>query len=219
MTQNRTNRLLDGMDRFLSRRLNVLSRLWLVVSAVCLVLSLLFPLWQINLVAPQYPDGLDLWIYSYKIEAGNEGQDLKELNILNHYIGMQEIEEADFTEMRVIPFALGMFILLGLRSAVFGRMRSLIDVVVLYLYFCLFSLGTFLYRMYSYGHHLDPQAPINPDPFWPALFGTKQIANMTETSLPRGASYLLLAAFVCLLLAVFHSRREPPFFEDRAREA
>jgi len=185
-----------------------------MLAVLCIAASFFFPLWHINLVAPQYPEGLDLWIYGHQLVAGNEGQDLKEINILNHYIGMKPIEQADFVEMTFIPFTLGFFILFGLRAAVFGVMSKLVDFVVLYLYFCLFSGANFIYRMYSYGHHLDPRAPINPPPFWPSLFGTKQIANMTETSLPQGASYFLVASLACLLIAIFHSRRQQPFYES-----
>jgi hypothetical protein len=211
--------VLHGTEHFLNRRLNSLSRLCILAAAGCIILSFLFPLYHIHLVAPQYRDGLDLWIYGYKIESGNEGQDLKEINILNHYIGMQHVTEADFMEMKIIPFALGIFILLGLRAVVFGRMHDLVDYIVIFAYFCLFSLGVFLYRMYSYGHFLDPKAPINPPPFWPSLFGTKQIANMTQTSLPGLASYLLVGAFVFMLLAMFCSRKEQPFFVPPRQEA
>ena len=212
------HRLLRIKERFLNKRLNILSRFWILVAVACIGASFFFPLWHIHLEAPQYREGLDLWIYSYQLDAGNEGQDLAEINILNHYIGMAEIHEADFLEMTILPFALGFFILFGLRAVVFGTMSNVIDHLVLFLYFCLFSLGNFVYRMYSYGHDLDPRAPINPDPFWPALVGTKQIANMTQTSLPHAASYLLMASLVALLLAVFHSRREAPFYDIKAGE-
>lgn len=210
--RRKIGRLLRWTERFLSKRLNALSRLWILASTACIAASFLFPLYHIHLEAPQYREGLDLWIYSYKIEAGNEGQDLNEINILNHYIGMQEVHEANFMEMKLIPFALGVFIILGMRAVVFGTVRNLIDHMMVYVYFCMFAFGVFMFRMYSYGHDLDPKAPLNPDPFWPSLFGTKQIANMTQTSLPHIASYLLIAAFLCLLMAIFHSRREPPFF-------
>jgi hypothetical protein len=111
--------------------------------------------------------------------------------------------------MRIIPFALGFFIVVGLRTIVFGRMSNLIDHLVVLAYFSLFSLATFIYRLYSYGHDLNPRAPIDVEPFWPTLIGTKQIANMTETSMPGVATYLLGAAALLLLLAVFHSRHEP----------
>lgn len=200
-------------EHFLSRRLNGASRLGVLAAVICLGASLFFPLWHIHLVAPQYRGGLDLWIYGHQLVAGNEGQDLVEINLLNHYIGMAEIHQADFYEMRVIPFAVGFFILFGLRIVVFGTMASLVDHLALLFYFTLFSLGAFIHRLYSYGHDLDPKAPINPEPFWPAIVGTKQIANMTQTSLPGPASYLLAAATVLLLLAAFLSRREPPLSE------
>jgi small neutral amino acid transporter SnatA (MarC family) len=203
------DRKLKSTEQFLNKRLSLLSRLWILIAILCLAASFFFPLWHINLVAPQYRDGLDLWIYAYQLVGGNEGQDLVEINLLNHYIGMQEIQEADFFEMRIIPFALGFFIVVGLRTIVFGRMSNLIDHLVVLAYFSLFSLATFIYRLYSYGHDLNPRAPIDVEPFWPTLIGTKQIANMTETSMPGVATYLLGAAALLLLLAVFHSRHEP----------
>jgi copper chaperone NosL len=214
------DRTLRRTEDFLSKRLNVWSRLCILAAVLCLAASFFFPLWHINLVAPQYRDGLDMWIYAYQLVGGNEGQDLFEINLLNHYIGMQEIHEADFFEMRIIPFALGFFILVGLRAIVFGRMNNLIDQLVLFAYFSLFSLATFVYRLYSYGHELDPRAPIDVEPFWPTLIGTKQIANMTQTSLPGLASYLIAASVVLLALAVVLSWHEPVFYErSRAQPA
>lgn len=210
---SRIERTARWADQFLSKRLSTLSRLWIVLGAILIGASFFFPLWQINLVAPQYPEGLDVWMYSHQLVAGNEGQDLVEINILNHYIGMDEIHEADFVEMAVIPFVLGFFILFGLRTVVFGTMRALVDHVVLFIYFSLFSLAIFAYRLYSYGQNLDPGAPMNVEPFMPALIGTKQIANMTQTSLPHVSTFLLAGALLAFLLAVYHSRAEPVLAE------
>lgn len=210
-------RFVPAIERFIDKRLNTLSRVLILAACVLLVLTFFFPLWHIHLVAPQYRDGLDMWIYSWQLVGGREGQDIAEINLLNHYIGMAEIHEADFWEMQVIPFAIGFFILFGLRAAVFGKMSNVIDHVVLFLYFSLFSLAAFVYRLYSYGHELDPRAPMNVDPFWPTLVGTKQIANMTQTSLPGISSYLILLALICLSLAIFFSRKEPTYFEAQVR--
>ena len=118
------------------------------------------PLWRIHLVAPQYREGLVLDMYAYKIEGGNGGQDLAEINMLNHYIGMKAIEAADFVEMQWIPFVIGVFTLIGLRAVAIGRIGSLVDLGVLFLYFGAFSLASFVYRLYTYGHQLDPKAPM-----------------------------------------------------------
>lgn len=207
------DRMLRRVEYFLSKRLGALSRLWVLLAVACIAASFFFPLWHIHLVAPQYRGGLDMWIYTHQLVGGNEGQDLTEINILNHYIGMQEVHEADFWEMQFLPLAMGFFILFGLRAVVFGSMSNLVDYLALFLYFSLFSLVVFVYRMYSYGHDLSPRAPINVEPFWPVLIGTKQIANMTQTSLPGGASYLLGGTMICLLMAMFHARNQPAMYE------
>src|SRR5690606_28360107 len=104
------NEFLRREHRFLQRPLNAGSRLLLVVAAAALVAAMFLPLWRISLVAPQYREGLSLSIYSHQLVGGANGQDLHEINTLNHYIGMKPLVEADFVEMKWIPFALGVFI-------------------------------------------------------------------------------------------------------------
>lgn len=199
---------LDASRRFLDRPLNGRSRLVLVLSAVVIAGAILVPLWRIWMIAPQYQDGLELTIYSHKLEAGNDGQDLDEINTLNHYIGMQPIREADFGEMQWIPFALGVFALLALRAAVFGRIRNVVDVGVLFLYFGAFSFYRFYYQLYTYAHNLDPKAPMNVEPFMPAVIGKNQIANFTQYSYPLWGSALLGVFLLLLAAAIWLSRGE-----------
>ncbi len=194
--------------RFLRRPPSAAGRVLLVAAAAALVTALFLPFWEIRLVAPQYQEGLTLNIYAYKLSAGNNGQDLHEINGLNHYIGMKPIEAADFIEMRWVPFALGVFVLLALRSATLGILRGVIDLLVLYLYFTAFSLGSFYYRLYTYGHQLDPKAPVRMEPFTPVLIGRQQIANFEQSSMPDVGA-IFLGAFPLLLIAVLWvSRKE-----------
>lgn len=176
---------------FLRRPPTAAARIFLILGAAALVASVFLPLWRIRLIAPQYQEGLSLHIYAYKLIAGNNGQDLHEINNLNHYIGMKPIVEADFIEMRWLPFALGVFTLLALRAAAIGNMRSILDLLVAFLYFTLFSFGSFYYRMYTYGHRLDPKAPMTIEPFMPVLFGRQQIANFEQSSFPDWGALLL----------------------------
>jgi hypothetical protein len=191
----------EQSNRFLSETLHPLPRLLLVFAFLLLVPTYFLPLWKLTMFAPQYPDGLRLNIYSYKLEGGNRGQDVKEINVLNHYIGMRDLTEADFTEFKWIPFVVGALGLLILRAPVQGKMRDLIDVVVLYLYFGLFSLWSFGYKLYSYGHSLAPTAAVKVPPFMPPLFGYKKLANFEVYSYPAAGSYALAAVAVVLLVA------------------
>lgn len=194
---------------FLHKPLNFTSRLLLLAAAAAIAAALFFPLWKLHLVAPQYGEGLDLYIYCYKIEGGGlNGQHLQEINNLNHYIGMRALEQADFHEMRWMPFVFGLIILLILRAAVFGQMGNVVDLFTLYAYFGVFSIGSFYYRLYTYGHNLDPTAPMRIQPFTPLLIGVKKIANFTEYSFPQLGAYLLVVSVVLILLAGWFSRLE-----------
>ena len=200
--------LLKKEFRFLARPLNLASRVLLLLAAATIIGSFFFPLWKIHLVAPQYEEGLSLQLYSYQIAAGNNGQDLKEINQLNHYIGMKPLHEADFQEMKWIPFALGFFLLFTLRAAAFGMMRYVIDLLTLFTYFGAFSMASFVFRLYSYGHTLDPRAAVHIEPFMPVVIGTQQIANFKQSSLPQLGSFFLAAYALCLVLAIWTSRKE-----------
>jgi copper chaperone NosL len=197
-----------AMHRILDRPVSVTGRLLLLAAIVLLLVGGTLPLWRISLVAPQYSEGLRLDMYSYQIVAGNGGQDLAEINTLNHYIGMKPIAEADFLEMKLLPFAIGVFALLALRAAAVGRIITLVDLAVLFLYFGGFSLGSFAYRLYSYGHHLDPQAPMKVEPFMPVVFGSQQIANFVQTSLPLAGTACLTGFFVLVVAALWSSVRQ-----------
>lgn len=198
----------DRFNRTLERPLAPWARLLLALAVVPLVLSFAYPLWNIHMVAPQYPEGLELDIYAYTIEAGNEGRDLQEINTLNHYIGMKALDKAEFTDLSWIPFAIGALALLALRVAVIGDVRSLVDLTVLTIYFSLFSAGRFVLQLYNYGHNLDPAAPFQMEPFTPAILGFKQIANFTTASMPRAATFLIgLYATVVAALMLWHLLR------------
>ena len=51
-----------------------------LAAAATIVTSLFYPLWKMHLVAPQYSDGLDLYIFSYKIEGGGLNGQLVDLD-------------------------------------------------------------------------------------------------------------------------------------------
>jgi copper chaperone NosL len=200
-------RMIEKSNRFLELPLDVAPRVLLLLAAVLLIPCYLFPLYDMTMFAPQYSDGLQLHIYSYKLEGGHGGQDLKEINLLNHYIGMKDLDSAEFSEFKWIPFVVGAFALLFLRTAVLGKMAYLVDVVVLYLYFGLFSLWSFGYKMYWYGHHLSPTAAVKVASFTPPLFGYKKLANFEVYSYPALGSYALAAVAAVLMVAAYSAWR------------
>ncbi len=192
---------IEKINRFLDAPLDVGPRILLVLAFLCLIPTYFTPLYDLTMFAPQYQDGLRLHIYSYRLEGGNGGQDVKEINLLNHYIGMKDLAAEDFTEFKWLPFVIGIFGLLFLRAAVMGKMTHLVDVLVLYIYFGGFALWSFAYKMYWYGHNLAPTAAVRVAPFTPPLFGFKKLANFEVYSYPAIGSYALAGVAACLALA------------------
>lgn len=194
--------LFERSSRFLAEPLDLGPRGLVLIAALLLVPTYLAPLWKLTMFAPQYPDGLRLSIYSYKLEGGNRGQDVKEINVLNHYIGMRDLTAADFTEFKWIPFVVGALALLFLRCALIGNISTIVDVFVLYIYFGLFALWSFGYKLYNYGHTLAPTAAVKVAPFMPPLFGHRKLANFDVYSYPGLGSYALAASALFLAAAL-----------------
>src|SRR5690625_6505885 len=68
--------------------LNLITRIILFLSGVALFIVLIVPIWKIELTAPQYPEGLEMFIHADKLSG-----DIDIINGLNNYIGMKQIHE------------------------------------------------------------------------------------------------------------------------------
>jgi hypothetical protein len=200
--------ILQRSNRFFELSLNLRERALVVAAALLLGAIYVLPLWNLTMFAPQYPEGLRMDIYSYKLEGGRGGQDIREINLLNHYIGMKDLVTEDFTEFKWMPFVVGAIGLLVLRAAVHGRMMDLVDVTVLYAYFAAFSLWSFGYKLYSYGHNLAPTAAVKVGAFMPPMFGHKKLANFDVYSYPALGSYALAVVVLLLVAAIWLSWRD-----------
>jgi len=204
---------------FFELPLTLRSRVLILVAVLALLPSFFFPLWNMSFYSNQYRDGLVLHIYSYQLEGGKtpNRDDLREINSLNHYIGMRPLLESDFSEFTWVPLVVGLLMILALRAMVLGKMSNLVDVFVIFTYFSLFSMWSFYHRLYMYGHNLDPTASIKVEPFTPPLFGTKEIANFTVNSFPGVGSYAFFAFAILLMLAIFFSARWRRFNSRRPK--
>lgn len=179
---------------FLDVPLRARSRILLCALVLPLLLSFVFPLWEIHMTAPQYPKGLGMEIYSYKVVGGNDGHDIQEINTLNHYIGMRTITRDELRDLDWLPFGILAMALLALRCALLGNVRTLIDLSMIAAYISFVAFGRFVYMLYEFGHDLDPKAPVTVDPFMPVVLGAKKVANFWTYSYPQAGS-LLVGAF------------------------
>ena len=183
------------------------TRFLIVIASVLLVFVFFFPLWKIGLVAPQYPEGLSLEIWINRI-----GGDVRNINVLNHYIGMSKVEPDKIPELRWFPYAFAALAGLGALAALLGRLGLGRIWAAAVLLFAVVGLYDFYQWEYRFGHELSDDAPMKlEDSYQPPLFGTKQILNITATSLPEIGGYAFSAsaflAFLVLVLAIKKSTR------------
>jgi hypothetical protein len=181
----------DNFWDFLDAPLRPRSRLVLVLLVLPLLLSFAFPLWQIHMKAPQYPKGLTMDIYSHQLVGGNDGHDIQEINVLNHYIGMKSITRDELRDLDWMPFALVAMAMLALRAALLGNIRTMIDLSMIAFYVSVVAFGRFVWMLYEFGHSLDPKAPVRVEPFMPVVIGEAKVANFVTHSMPHLGSALI----------------------------
>lgn len=175
------------------------SKWLLIVSAFFLAVSIFIPIWRIELDAPQYPEGLGLKIFSYKL-----GGDVAIINGLNHYIGMQTLHEENFIEFTLLPYIIGFYSLLMLFTSVKGGRKLLYTTFMAFVLFGIIAMIDFWRWEYNYGHNLDPNAAIIVPgmAYQPPLIGFKQLLNFGAYSIPDIGGWLFIGAGVLCLMAV-----------------
>jgi hypothetical protein len=185
------------------------SRLIVALAALSLAVLYVLPLWHIGLKAPQYPEGLGLYIAADRI-VGEKPQDLNSINGLNHYIGMKTIEPDDIPELRFMPKIIGGLIVLGVLVALVGRRGMLYGYAAVLVAFAAAGLADFYKWTYDYGHNLDPRAIIKVPgmTYQPPLIGSKQLLNFHATSWPAAGGWVaILVVSLVVGLAVWQWRR------------
>ena len=77
------------------------SKMMMIVGALLLMGLFFLPMWNITLEAPQYPVPIGMDIYVNKFADANPN-DIRNINIMNHYVGMKDIPEM-IPEFEIFP--------------------------------------------------------------------------------------------------------------------
>lgn len=182
------------------------SRVIMIAAALFLCAPFFLPIWRIVLEAPQYPTPLGLDIHITKIVDMNPN-DVKNINLMNHYIGMKDIP-AHLPELDIFPVVIGVMAGLGLLAGLRGKTRWIAGWFVVMTVLGCMGMYDFYRWEYDYGHSLKPKAIIkftNPDgtpmAYQPPVLGTKKILNFTVSSYPQPGGYLVTLAIALSFVA------------------
>jgi nitrous oxidase accessory protein len=161
-----------------------------LVAAALIGISFRLPLWSMTMTAPQYRHGLHLTAYG----SGMEG-DLREINIINHYIGMATIDPRPALEVAMFPIGMALVVALCLLAPLNRWVRRIaLTATIAMPVGILVDLQWWLYR---FGHSLDPHAPIRMPAFTPLILGVSKLGNFVTTStISWGVLCMIAAALV-----------------------
>lgn len=167
--------------------------------AIALVAVLFVPLWQIELAAPQYPEGLVLKMYPHKL-----GGNVEIINGLNHYIGMKTLHADNFIEFTVLPYIIGFFAIFCLVVGILNKRKGLVILFISFVAFGVIAMVDFYRWNYNYGHDLDPNAAIQVPgmSYQPPLIGYKQLLNFGAYSIPDIGGWIFISVGLLLVTAL-----------------
>ncbi len=178
------------------------SSILLITASALIAASLFFPWWGMEFFAPQYPEGLNIIVYPNKLEG-----EIDIVNGLNHYIGMKNFSEANFPELRYLPFLIGGLAILTLITGLLKRKAILFLLIGFFIIGGMLGVWDLHRWLKDFGTNLSPTAPITVEPFIPPIIGENTLANFITHSYLGSGFYMVAAAFILLIIPLWKERR------------
>jgi nitrous oxidase accessory protein len=172
------------------------------VAAICLLVAALYvPFWSMKLEAPQYPGGLRLTAYGDEIVG-----DLREINIINHYVGMEHIDTVPAPEMALFTYGIFALVILCAVAPLHRRLAQL--AIAACVGTPLVILADLQWWLHSFGRNLDPGAPLDVEPFTPLALGTSTIHNFVSKAWVSWGFFCMIGAALLVGLGLRISSRQ-----------
>ncbi|MEP1095596.1 MAG: hypothetical protein ABJG78_10835 [Cyclobacteriaceae bacterium] len=189
------------------------SKVIMIVGALLLGGLFFLPMWNITLEAPQYPEPIGMDIYINKF-ADAHPNDIKNINIMNHYVGMKDIPEV-IPEFEIFPYFAGGMMILGVILGLVGKRKLYLGWFTLMVILGSIAMYDFYLWEYEYGHDLKETAAIKftdkdgePMAYQPPLIGNKMILNFKALSWPRSGAYLMFLGMAMSVFAFYRDKKE-----------
>lgn len=188
----------------------------LMLAALLLMISMFLPYWSMKMNAPQYPKGLKVDVYVNRLDG-----DMREIDALNHYLGMLPLDQGGQFERSISIFAvvaLGLLLIAGV--FVHNQWAGVIALPVLF--FPLVFIADLYYILYTFGHSIDPDSALGGaiKPFTPPIVGEGKVGQFGTIASFEIGFYLALAAVVVVLVGLwFHRAAYKPIVDARQKIA
>ncbi|MCA1906748.1 MAG: hypothetical protein LDL39_00155 [Magnetospirillum sp.] len=195
-----------------------------VIAGLLIAGAYFSPIWWVSLKAPNYPehtfpDGVRIHFHVNGVFNGckerpkdadvyeDEALDcVHEMNVINHFIGMEPIEKGATLEIAAAPY---LFSLTGLMLLAFLFYKGPFwwvlpsaGIVIPVAFVADYSAW-----LWWFGHNLHPWGAFTVKPFMPTVFGQGKVAQFYTYSYPHYGFGLLLAAAALLVLAALLRRK------------
>jgi hypothetical protein len=200
-------------EEFAAHRMRYLwPTLCLAGAAILVIISIFLPYWSLVLHAPQYPKGLVVNAYVNHLEG-----DVREIDGLNHYIGMRPLGEAAQLEKSISIFAIGALGLLVLAAVFIHSPWSALLTLPAVLLPAVF-LADLYFWLSNFGQNLDPRAALSNAvaPFTPTILGEGVIGQFRTVAYADFGLLLATGASILILAGLYLQRRAyKPLLEAR----
>lgn len=172
----------------------------MVSGAVLLIGSMFLPYWNIVLRAPQYPKGLSVDVYVNRLE---DAKSVREVDGLNHYIGMIKLTDSASIERSISMYAIGLVAILAVISTFLPGWWRTLARLPMALYPVIFIIDLFGWLYYA-GHNLDEKAALSSsiNEFTPHIFGTGTIGQFKTQAAFQTGFWLATAAAILAVVAI-----------------
>ncbi len=208
-----TNALTPTNAKTINQVAQPVSRRWIkwlpsvffVVAAALLLVSIRFPYWGLVLEAPQYPGGLQMRVFVNEMTGDDDPRldEVREIDGLNHYIGMASLYEAARLERSIAIPAVFLMAALLVVAAVWRRRWTGLLAVPALTFPVIFLADLGLWMRY-YGQNLDPYAPLSSaiQPFVPPILGEGVIGQFKTVAYVDVGWYIIAAGSLLIIAAL-----------------
>lgn len=191
----------DWRSLVLSRARNGWLQIVLTVTGAALLIGSIFlPYWNIVLRAPQYPRGLSVDAYVNRLE---DMRSVREVDGLNHYIGMIKLTDAARIERAISIYSIGLIAILAVVSTFLPGWWRTLARLPMALFPAVFVVDLFIWLYYA-GHSLDPKAALSSSisEFTPRIFGDGVIGQFKTEAAFQAGFWLAVVAMALSIAAI-----------------